>query len=787
MSGLSHYSSGWFYHHDGAVSSAFTLDGFDVSTASHFHFEGLQNEFLRLIGALEKGLSFTFYSLRLPDNRAIDSYLDAELIRAVEVGSYFREKIAQNYSGLSFNNYFCLMVTSKSYDKGLSVGALERAWKKNNESLSAFVERSIPSAFTSVDVGFVLSFIYFSNHFSYVSQGFLDSNECDESIYLSEHGSFADPSLVDGCIVIGDDSYHKCCAIYQYPDEVSHEFFSNLTIQPYPCSLSISISYKSRQGVLRDAELKERKASDSGDASSQQVADSARQIQNHLLSQKDVTGFSTVIFHCVGTTAKQATEQMKAVSDELSEAGFGCDYSPVIQQKLFQSSMIGHGHCPPFSRIDTGHLMTVLMPFHQVPIVDSSGQGSLYLTSSGTVICLPYTDSHGVHHSLSAAKTGSGKSAEEAAKMLQCYSLGCNFLGFEIGQSFKWVVEYLGGSYISFDQDSAINPFPDFATANAIISQEKSNDLPLDLVSRTIASIAFLLIGRTELDIHEEFVCQLVLQIMYTNEEIKEAFQEKISPTLQDFFVIADALSKGEAPLDDLFDTLTESQKNALVEVVDNLRSFLGTSQGKMFSRDDTFVINPKLTVVDLRGLMAVQDDKLKLSILISLSMRFYQMALADKSEHTIISIDEAHEFSRFSGDSGVFEVLCAQLLKMGRKENAWLRLITQGLLDVSMDDTGRQQFGVFDLLYASGGHEDLRSFGKKMDDQKVARWESLINDPSYRQLFRIIEGGEYVLDLFYPQQLLAIAGTTPKVLKAKQQLSTDDDLDANLRILCDV
>ena len=219
----------------------------------------------------------------------------------------------------------------------------------------------------------------------------------------------------------------------------------------------------------------------------------------------------------------------------------------------------------------------------------------------------------------------------------------------------------------------------------------KDEDYPLDaiLVAQTVQSLAFLLTdGNVRLNAHERSAAQSAMQLLYAVPADAKA------PNLADYLVSLEALD---------FDKKEVNQAAKIMAA--NLHSFLDTSEGRIFTRPDNLYLSDGISGVDLKEVDKASPDLLKF-YLVFISLRFNNLAFAH-GRTTGILLNEMHKLVAAFPD--VIGTLISELARMGRKDAAFVDIVTQGIKELdTIENEVLNSMQFKSLLYRPDEHLEI-------------------------------------------------------------------------------
>ncbi len=414
-----------------------------------------------------------------------------------------------------------------------------------------------------------------------------------------------------------------------------------------------------------------------------------------------------------------------------------------VQLPFFRVSQPGQGYRAPIWRPDHAALIAAMAPT-QVFRQGCPHPESLRLGLAAQPLHFDYSHQI-VAHGFTVAMTGAGKGVDKVATMVETYPFGVDWYVLEIGSTYRWAVEALGGRYTRIDPGTAaVNPLPPRAAGATGLD-------PL-LVSGTLNILAFILTdGRTLLDFHEQAAGATALARLYD-------MDSSADPGLADLLISLERLTE-----------VSPEQRRAAQVMAANLHSFLETPEGRIFAGKDNVQLSPGISGVDLRDVDRA-SPKLLTFYLVFLCLRFLNLAFANRNQARVL-LDEIHRFVAHA--PGVLSRLVSEIARMGRKEAAAIDIVTQGLAEIDiMEKEIVNSMPLRSLLYRNDGWEEIASrIG--MPERALELWKRLpfpLNLP-WRPAIRSVGPEYYGLRLTFPKVVLALADTTPEGLACKERL----------------
>lgn len=407
-----------------------------------------------------------------------------------------------------------------------------------------------------------------------------------------------------------------------------------------------------------------------------------------------------------------------------------------------------------------------------------------FLSSVSTVIGVRQRRG-ALHHSLGAAKTGSGKSMKVGAMVAQLYPLGFNFYITEVGRSYEWLVRAFGGEYHVLDAEkSVVSPFSSYDEMERIAPDEAEDGEEADRFSVTAIStmrncLLPILLSTSDFEDHPDIVHYHALTDAVIRSLYAEPDNSLNGPTLKTF------LDKGRE-LQDYLVEVKDHRSDKLGVMLNNLDSFLSTSEGSIFKKADTLSFTSGLIGLDFGALIGGQATNLAKYLLLFTATRLQQLAFINP-EQTFLTFDEDHEYTAI--DKKLMNTLKSQVTKRGRKHGAFLYPISQVVHDIAYQDNGQVNKGVinqmsnFWLLYYGTDIGELPDVFK-LPERAEKIWRNYPdplapnNEFNYRQGLFVQSGTFYDLHLTWPKVLMAVMNSDPDAIIFKDQLFKEEKGD---------
>lgn len=448
------------------------------------------------------------------------------------------------------------------------------------------------------------------------------------------------------------------------------------------------------------------------------------------------------------------SQEVERFVNRLQERGARVRDDGFIQLPFLRTLQPGQGYRSPLWRPDHSAQITHMAPV-QVFRAGSAHPESLRLGMASQAIAFDY-NYQAVAHGFTVAMTGAGKGVDKVATIVETYPFGVDWYVLEMGGSYRWVVEALGGTYTRLDpQAAAVNPLPPRAAA--------ANGLDPLLASGTLSILAFLLTdGRTVLDFHESAAGAAALTGLYSGPIDHD-------PGLVDLLVSLESLPSS-----------SPEQARAAHAMAANLHSFLETPEGRIFAGQDNVQISPGISGVDLKDVDRA-SPKLLTFYLVFLCLRFLNLAFANTRQARVL-LDEIHRFVAHAPD--VLRRLVSEIARMGRKEAAAIDIVTQGLSEIDvLEKEIVNSMPLRSLMYRNDGWIEIADrIGMPARALDIWRKFPFPTRLAWRPAIRSVGHDYYALRLTFPAPLLALADTTPQGLALKDAIAAEES-DPLLRL----
>lgn len=759
----------YILHTDGTISAIARIKGYDIYMQDEDAAQGFMMNLRSVITEMPDNISLEFHLKRRKDLVSSNKYRTKKLVRANQVLTSLRESYIKHIENSCYVNSIYLLI---QYHSKASLGdlvglinpaSLEKIYAKSishRDKLEKYCKQLQHKL-----IGCKLLEKLDATKFLYDA---VHHRECE--VMPDEHYALKDlllPTGVerDGVFVMNGVNL-KAGLLYFYPEPDIRLFTDIFSWLPTEMDVSFYLRRQNYGSLLRKSgaeEIKQERQVASADASGEKrlmdIAAWRRYVVNNNLQI-----FANVFFMKLYGATDTIEHYFNEINDNLASLGAIMESEKLLNFSIAYS-IPGNMYRSKFMRHDHTEMAMCLLPATEFYQGNGHEEAVLGTNHSFTGFDLSNKSGGEFYHSMTIAKTGSGKGVLNCARVVQLYGLGYDFYTIEIGNTYEFLFKLLGGDYVTLDPDaSVINPFPPYSDVGVSISSS--------LVSPTIKSLAKIFTdGKPELNIHQISVCEMALQHIYVKASSRRANK---APNLQDFY---NCLAKFDEKM------MNDKQKWARDEVLLNVKSFLDTIIGERFKCDNNLIIKDGLFGADFKRLK--DDANLMMTYLTFLSLRFGQKALFQQTP-SFITIDELHEFIRI--DKETIRTLCSQIARMGRKERGYINLITQEADDISnLDSSLINQMHIVNLLYSEGNHDKLLTELSSLNNQAFNTWRNY--ESSYKNYRAAMVGfGDRWTDSFltFPMEILALADTSSRGLQLKNSIlhRTDAMHDAYDKLL---
>jgi hypothetical protein len=747
-------------HSDGAVSCMIKWQGIDTQIMTDDEKQAHYESLIPFFEQLDSDYVYEQHLWREWDDSVAQRYieLNESVERSKDFINYIRSEHAQHLSLYGMTNTVCLVITALPSKTLLSTLRIKKQLKDQSRLADKLIDhaKGIVNYLSGAEM---LPFFEYRRRIVQSYDRMLDYKQPGPSshnpqIPLNEQIVSFVPVVKNDCLV-NQSICTKVLFIYLYPDayagwieqlaQVNVAAHIVQILQPVDTLKAMSDSERSSnfaEGTAskKGADMQRRQMQDMNEFRSFVADNNLRIIKNAYI----------VHLHGEQEEVDALSKSLTALINKDGQVRAN-DY---MQLPYFRVAQPGQGYMSPMLRPDHHIQCAYMSPVQVYAKGDTENPESLRLANNGQLVGINYTN-QSLLHGLTTAKTGSGKDVEKILTMVETYGFGVDWYAAEIGGSYQWVIEALGGTYTKIDpRETVINPLPEYAMAS------KDEDYPLDaiLVAQTVQSLAFLLTdGKVRLNAHERSAAQSAMQLLYA------VPAEAKAPNLADYLVSLEELD---------FDKKEVNQAAKIMAA--NLHSFLDTSEGRIFTRPDNLYLSDGISGVDLKEVDKASPDLLKF-YLVFISLRFNNLAFA-RGRTTGILLNEMHKLVAAFPD--VIGTLISELARMGRKDAAFVDIVTQGIKELdTIENEVLNSMQFKSLLYRPDEHLEIAE-RISLAPGALQKWQAYKNPmgKNYRPGLRLVGDDCFDLFLTFPQTLLDLSGTDtsckPTDLEIKDQVA---------------
>jgi len=745
-------------HSDGACSVLLCWPGMDADLLGEDEARARYRILHRLIDHLPTEITAEWHLWRERSADLAKAYYGRvrDFVRAQEVGAAFRESMASHLAQFAVHNEVGLVLTwhqgaNPLFPKRALIGRARHA-EKLLEHARKFIEQ-LPGARIAGQDEF----------FGRLAQSF-DRSAWDagrrpgyrSDYFINEQIVTGMPVLESGMLRLGD-RFTKVLLLYLYPDAVPGlaAVLSDLPIEMHFSYIVRRIDVKRAMRASEKAEhFSAGTATRTGTEHKQlKVGDEAGFRQTVIANNYQVFA-NTYIVHLHGADPAQlrraADDFANVVENQL---GGQVRMHDDVQLLFWRHGQPAQGYRASWSRRDHTQQVGDMLPVQVFGTGDREPQ-MLRLGRGNQLVGMTY-DPDLVNHSFTVAMTGAGKGVNKVAQILETYPLGIDWYIMEVGTSYQWTVEALGGTYTRIDPgETVVNPLPPYKAAS-LVDDEGFPLLPLEMMTGTVESLAFILTDQPRLTTAQNAVAQTAFEAMYAAPE--EGREQPTFETLLEILQMADDFVNNEVELE-------EAKQMSY-----RLESFLSTAEGRVFSKPNNFSLSEGITGVDLLLVRNKAKNLLKF-YLVFLSLAFTQRAFSSQHRARVL-LDEMHVYVQTAPD--VIGPLITGLSRMGRKDGASLDLVTQETDEIDMIERAVINQCPWQTFLYRQADWDLIAQRTNMPAPVVARWRAYENPLGlpYRPAIQRVGDRFYDLYLTFPEDVLLLASSDKSDLDAKAQI----------------
>lgn len=770
-------------NHDGSVSIAVLWNGLTLDKCGND--AEIQQKFIVYYDVLKKlsehmDVTIENHLFRTSDKSLADKYIEygeKNVIRSKELGLFFRKELADHLSSYGRKNTVITVFTMQLKNKSIFKSAknIRQQMRDNVDYLYKVAEEITATQSNSLilTANEYARFVLFdANKDRYLSD---PDFKLSDRFYINQQ-LIKKPDWEDGLLKLGE-TYTRVILLLDYPDS-NEIWFTNTLAKTQGVDLSVvqilkplDVAKESLKSAHEANKMVDAATSSGGEDTAGKLAESND--FRSFVSNNNLAVFSNCYVIKLSSNDKnKLLSKSQFLERNLSSQGasFSSDVEEVARV-YYRVSMLGQGHYAPFSRPDHHLQIAFMSPLITFDEGETADLQMLRLTSTGQLVGDNFKP-NAVHHRVTAAKTGSGKTVYHAGEICELFPLGYNFYITEVGRGFEWVVQLFGGDYYVLDAEkTVISPFPAYSLEYEKDEEESEESiLPAYIVGATISAIMPILLDSSDYDNlpnigHFKAAAENILQACYLPD-----FRGKFdSPTLEDF------LNTGLKTKEYLE---TDSQREAADSMLDNLKSFLGRSEGSIFKKADSIDFSKPIIGIDFSVLLEAENNDLAKYLLTFVAMRFRQLSFIVDNPCFCI-FDEHHEYTDI--DPVLMAKVERQMTKRGRKKGAFFSPISQAVADMNTTDSGESSLNQYthkNLMYYGtefGNVPDLFKLPQRAIDIWSSYLDPLENSYNYRQCLRVKGEQFFDLHLTYPQVFNDLTNSNPDAVALKEAINKEE------------
>ncbi|WP_156897044.1 hypothetical protein [Ferrimonas kyonanensis] len=767
-------------HQDGAVSIAVVWDGINSDLSSFGEIKSNYDSLRGVLNSLPIVVTCENHLVRDMDYTRAEHYLEygaKNAVRLPEIDSWVRQEMAEHLVEQSLSNRVVTVLTMNPKSKGFLSLISAKAELKLNEKTAKELMEVADSVAMSLKGGRVLSKDGWAEYVGRMMYPDYQNWPAPLSVrgdyFLHDQWVRAKPKLVSGCTKVGD-YFFKTGLMFFSPDTgLNATPGFNRLLSQLDCYTHLTqvVRRLNKDDVVKSSA---NKSKHSRGFSSESGAESAANLQQQESQFRDLVDnnsevYDNAFFVTIATNDPKETNRIsqKLVSF-ISNHGGELRTEESVQMAFWRYRQMGQGRFIQWMRDDVDHQVAHMWPALVFSQGDKECPQQLRRTHTGELITKGFRRD-AVNHSITVAMTGAGKGVNKCAEIFETYCQGIDWYIAEVGKSYEWTVEALGGSYIDVDpEETVINPMPDISLAN------ENGQLPPQIKVGTVSALSFILLDdEREYSVHERTAAEMALGLAYEDLHYQGVNRQ---PVLRDFL---NALSKKE------FFEGSIPRQNAAQRMAENLDSFLYGEMGRIFNREGNLQLHKGIIAVNLKPVQQKSPQLLKF-FFVFVGLAFAQYAFSAGSQARVL-LDEMHVLAKEA--PAVSRNLISGVARMGRKDGASIDLVTQETEEIdSVEAAVINQTPYFNYLYRQADWDHIAE-RMLMPDPVLEHWKSWGNPVAanlpYRPALMLIQGVYFSLELTFPKSLLSLASSSETDLAAKEVIgSMTNDIDTRLMML---
>lgn len=781
-------SHGEFIEHtDGALSVAFRWSGIRIDQC--FNDKEAYNVFedyylfYDVLSKYRNQIVVENHGFRNRDSSVAEKYYQDgvdNIVRAKSMGLKVRKAIADELSAYSYLNSTYVVITLRPEKAFLNPAA--KSHRMRDERIKR-LDKILSKLGSKLPGYYRFSADEYKKLILKSTRPFYNGDDAlPDSRFFMRENFVNKPTYVDGFIKNGS-YYTKTILLVDYPDAGAEWYGSLAGLFKVDLHVSQILSPLDMGQETKKSATESEKSAESantvgGEASEGKLVDH-REYRKYI-NDNDLGVFNnTYIINISSTDLSTLSETYETLESFLSKTGLIETGRESVDLSMWRFSHPGMGYRSTFFRQDHSWQVAHMAPVLTFDSGSDKVLHSLGLTTTGSLVGINYQP-NAVHHSLTAAATGAGKSAYKASTVCELYPMGFDFLIVDVGRSFEWVVRAFGGDYFVLDADTAVvSPLPSYSYAK----QEWDEDidgLKGHIINPTLGCLLPMLLETDD----------------FENVEGKTHYQSALEDLVNAIYIL-DPDAEGAPTLQTLLDVGNETHEaldsaekvSAAKKMLSSLDSFLSRSEGQVFKKSDSIDFDKPLLGVDFSELLDNGYYDLASYLLSFISTRFKQITFA-RSNPVFSIYEEFHDF--VSLRKKMMMLIQKEQTKKGRKKSSYFAPISQDVED--MIPTGDAEAGTAGVVnqYA---HIDLMYYGTefgnlenllKIPERPYRSWESFKNpysadgDIGYRRCMKKHGDSWYDLELRPPRMVMNLVNSTREALDLKESISKVFPVDIN-------
>ena len=503
-------------HRDGSCSVMLSWSGLDTQLSSPADARSAYLQLHRLLDQLPLSVTAEFHQWREPDAQLATRYVDQaqHFIRAHAVGTRFRQSMADHLSRFAINNTVAVVLTwHESARVIFPKRALIKQGRRAEQLLS--VARDLQAQLPGARV---LDKDAYMAHLqqSYDRDGWVAGRRSayHPAFFINEQVITGKPVLDGGLLRVGDH-YTKVILLYLYPDATPgiSALFSSLSTSMHISHIVRRINVKAAMKASENAQH-----FTAGTTTHTGVEQKALKITHEadFRANVQVNNYqvfsNTCVIHLHHDDPAALRQLAKQVADTVDGLGGQVRMSDDVQLLFWRVGQPGQGYRSTWSRRDDTQQVADMLPVQVYPTgVDHPAM--LRLGRAGQLVGYTY-DPDLVNHAFTVAMTGAGKGVNKVAQIVETYPLGIDWYILEVGTSYQWTVEALGGTYTRIDPgETVVNPLPHYHAAQ--VDDSGMPRLPIEMLTGTVEALSFILTDTLDMTTAQAAVAQAAFTVMY--------------------------------------------------------------------------------------------------------------------------------------------------------------------------------------------------------------------------------------------------------------------------------